>query len=209
MSQEIIIEAKKICRVVRNGLPNRWDGKECILELKRVDYQWKQMEWIGWYFEYKATNLLKTEFGSHPSPSFGSTKFDFKLNQVWDFKAHPINSSTHPWVIVNDKEAIDKCVISYGGVGVVIAEGNAEYDDSSESFKRWHDSLKGGRSDYEKERVKRGAPSRKRKKAFELNKLEAIWFEKETLSNGLERGWITHFQTGMRNADGSSRRAKY
>ena len=112
-------------------------------------------------------------------------------------------------MIVNDQEAIDRCVDRFGGVGVVIAEGEAEYDDDAESFKVWHDSLKGKRSDYEKERISRGAPSRKRKKAFYLSKLEAFWLDKAILSSGLRNDWIDLFQEGMRNADGSSRRPKY
>jgi len=69
--------------------------------------------------------------------------------------------------------------------------------------------LKGKRSEYESERIRRGAPSRKRKRAFNLYKLEAIWLEKALLSKGLGHGWIALFQEGMRNADGSNRRAKY
>jgi hypothetical protein len=213
MPKDKISEAKEICKIVREGLPDRWDGKECILELKNANYQWKQMEWIGWYFEYKAIDLLQARFGSNPGPSFGLTKFDFKLNYVWDFKTHPTNppasSSGRNWVIVNDKEAIDKCSIKFEGLGVVMAEGEAEYDDSTASFKSWHDSLKGGRSDYENERIKRGAPSRQRKKAFNLSKLEAIWLDKSILNTGLEHGWVSLFQEGMRNADGSKWRAKY
>jgi cytochrome b involved in lipid metabolism len=209
MSQNIVAEAKQICNAIRAGFPSKWDGRDCILELKEADYQWRQMEWIGWYFEYKATDILSAQFGRSPGPKFGSTAFDFKLSQVWDFKAHLTNSSTHPWVIINDKEAIDNCISRYGGVGVVIAEGEAEYDDSAQSFKQWHDSLKGKRSNYEVERIRRGATSRQRKKAFNFQKLEAYWFNKTTITEGLKEKWVNFFQQGMRNADGSSRRAKY
>ena len=112
-------------------MPDKWDGKQCILELRNAGYQWRQMEWIGWCFEYKAINLLQARFGLHPGPSFGSTRFDFKLNFVWDFKSHPLNSASHPWVIVNDREAIDKCISNFDGLGVIIAEGEVEYDDST------------------------------------------------------------------------------
>jgi len=136
MLQEPALEAKVISQILRQGLPDKWDGKQCILELKNANYQWRQMEWIGWYFEYKAINLLQARFGIRPGPSFGFTRFDFKLNFVWDFKSYPLNSTSHPWVIVNDREAIDKCIASFGGVGVVIAEGEVEYDDPKESFKQ-------------------------------------------------------------------------
>ena len=85
MSQDTVSEAKTICEILRAGVPNKWDGRKCILELREANYQWRQMEWIGWYFEYKAISLLRSFFGSHPGPEFGSTRFDFKLNYVWDF----------------------------------------------------------------------------------------------------------------------------
>ena len=34
-------------------IPKNWDGKKSILEMKEGgSNQWRQMEWIGWYFEY-------------------------------------------------------------------------------------------------------------------------------------------------------------
>ena len=33
-------------------IPKYWDGRESILEMKESGYpQWKQMEWIGFYFQ--------------------------------------------------------------------------------------------------------------------------------------------------------------
>ena len=56
-------EVNEICEVLHRHLERKWDGKECILELKEADYQWKQMEWIGWYIEYKLRKLLTKRIG--------------------------------------------------------------------------------------------------------------------------------------------------
>ncbi len=56
---------QKDIEIIRNELvniPKLWDGKECILELKQANYNWKQMEWWAFYFEYKAFELLKIPF---------------------------------------------------------------------------------------------------------------------------------------------------
>lgn len=201
-------EAARICKLLNCNIPKKWDGKVAILELKDADFQWRQMEWIGWYFEFKAKKVLTSKFGKAPGPRYGSTEFDFKGENVWDFKAHVSNSSSHPWSIINDKEAIDLCVNEYGGVGIVIATGRAELDYDG-SFKNWHDHLKGGKSDYEKERITRGAPSRKRKTAFTIDNLVAFWLDPESIKIGFREKWIGHFQEGMRNANGSPRRGKY
>ena len=59
------------------------------------------------------------------------------------------------------------------------------------------------------ERIKRGAPSRKRKKSFNLCKIYILWLTEEILEKGLNEKWIGFFQENMRNADGTARRAKY
>ena len=92
---------------------------------------------------------------------------------------------------------------------MIIAQGVAEYDENKGTFKAWHDELKGGRSDYEKDRVRRGAPSRRRKIAFRLRRIEALWLNSDQVTKGLDEGWIDFFQKGMRNANGSARRPKY
>ncbi len=166
------------------------------------------MEWIGWYFEFKAYKLLKTKCGGDRGPKYGRTQFDYRLKNVWDFKAHPTNGSSTSSIIINDKEAVDRCIAQYGGLGVVIAIGAADYDTDG-GFKAWHDGLKGGISDYERARKARSAPSRIRKIAFNLLEYLFLWLEGETIRDGLRGGWISLFQQGMRNADGSPRRAKY
>ena len=34
------------------SLKTVWEGKPSVLELKQANYNWKQMEWWAFYFEY-------------------------------------------------------------------------------------------------------------------------------------------------------------
>lgn len=202
-------EVDEICKVLRSHLQRNWNGKECILELKESEYQWKQMEWIGWYFEHKAFQILREEIGGERGPKYGNTDFDYLRNgYVWDFKSHVDNASSSRWTILNDSEAVGKCLEEYGELGFIVARGIAEYDEDG-SFKKWHDALKGKKSNYEKERIKRGAPSRKRKTEFKVTGFQVFRITDDILEKGLDSRWIGGFQKGMRNADGSPRRQKF
>ena len=205
-------EAKQIIEILIRALPKTVDGKEAILELKQNDYNWRQMEWIGWYFEYKLFTLLTEKMQGSNGPVFGKTTFDYKNQFVWDFKAHPsltAKGTTNDPMILNDREAIETCIRENRGLGFIVIYGKAIYDTTG-AFKEWHDDLKGGPSSYEQERIRRNAPSRKRKSAFEIDRIEAVFFNSQSeLDRGVQEKWITFFQEGMRNADGSPRRAKY
>ena len=49
-------------------------------------------------------------------------------------------------VIVNDKLATAKAIKQFGGAGLILAAGNATYNDKDRSFQIWHQELKGGLS---------------------------------------------------------------
>ena len=82
---------------VLQGLQGYWDGKKCIMDLYHADYQWRKMEWIGWWFEWKGFNTLQKENDAEIGPKYGNTRFDALVGgeDVIDFKSH-INSSS--WV---------------------------------------------------------------------------------------------------------------
>ena len=212
LSLDVIKEANDIVTILKKSLPKIIDGKEAILELKEYDYHWRQMEWIGWYFENKIYQILSEEMGGTHGPVYGNTSFDYQKKHVWDFKAHPIlttKGKPNDTMILNDKEAVETCISEKGGLGFVVVNGHAAFDDSGE-FKLWHDVLKGGKSTYEIERIKRGAPSRTRKIAFEIDSIDSFFLANQSeLIRGINEGWLTFFQEGMRNADGSPRRPKY
>ncbi len=182
-------------------LPVVWDGKQAILDMKNNGYrQWRQMEWIGFYFQFLCERNL-CDVMQIPGPRYGRAEFDGFLQFPWDFKAHVINSSRHQ-VIVNDKEAIQTAIESYGQVGVLIALGKATYNDEDRSFKKWHDRLKGKTSAYEKARRARGAWSRLRKTAFDLKQLAFVQITEKTLAQS------GSFQRNFRNSNGRPRREK-
>jgi hypothetical protein len=212
LANDVEQEATRMLNVLQGTFPQRIRGREAVKELKEADYNWKQMEWQGWYFEYKSFNSLKNELGGMIGPTFGSTEFDYQLNYVWDLKAH---STTTPSgnerrdMYLNDKTAIEDCIRENGGIGFIVAHGDPEYDDDDRSFYHWHQELKGGKSDYVKRREERDAPSRERKKAFPLNRISAYFVPTiDELKEGEEDGWIRPRSQG-RNADGSERPKKY
>ncbi len=159
------------------------------------------MEWIGFYLEF----LCEREFGTiltMPGKTYGKTTFDAHGRIPWDFKAHVSNRGLHT-VIANDSEATVKALDDYGHYGLVIAIGEAEFNDEDRTFKRWHDELKGGTSAYEKNRINRGAKSRRRKTEFLLTEIHFVCFNRSTL-----QACSGTFQAGFRNADGGTRRSK-
>ncbi len=87
-------------------------------------------------------------------------------------------------------------------LGLILALGKVLYNDEDRTFQKWHQELKGGQSQYVKDRIKRGAWSRLRKVSFDLQQVAFIKITDETLIK------CGSFQENFRNADGSPRRAK-
>lgn len=157
MHLEDIIVAKREL----TALPSSWDGKECILEMRRVNYNWRQMEWWGFFFELQCTKLLSSQF-QVPGDSYGRVQFDLKRSINWDLKAKAIKSDDHR-AILNDINAVITSVENYGFHGLMIALCDVEYNDVDRSFQKWHENLKGGESKYVRERKARTSISRYRK----------------------------------------------
>jgi hypothetical protein len=199
-ASNLLVELTKI-------LPAHIDGKSAIEQMmSEGSRQWRQMEWIGFWFEFFVEKPLLESLGATRGPRYGSTEFDIKSNYVWDLKAHPDDK---PSLILNDQEAVGKCIDEHGGLGFIVLEGKATYDESGE-FKAWHDSLKGKTSSYEKKRAAEGRPSRKRKVSFAPKNAKAIFIpDGAALAGAVDEGWLKSFQEGMRNSDGNPRRAKY
>jgi hypothetical protein len=188
-------------------MPRHVDGKSAILEMKDAGSpNWRQMEWIGFWFEHFVDEVFLTESKGLTGPVFGKTQFDMMLSAPWDLKAHP---SDIRQIILNDKSAVDACISQFGTVNYLLISGHTEYDDENRSFKTWHDSIKGGVSKYETTRVSEGRPSRRRKTSFEPTHLFAFSLDHDTLGSAVQDGSIGLFQEGMRNSNGKPRNAKY
>jgi len=182
------------------NLPKFWDGKESILELKEANYQWRQMEWWAFYFEYKVRNLLADKF-SFPGDQYENVSFDFKGAINWDLKAHAIKSNEHK-VILNDKLAMEKSIEKMGCHGEIIALCDVEYNDNDRTFQKWHTELKGGKSEYELAREERTSISRYRKTKAELTEIILLLITKENIED------LDVHKQG-RNSNGSPRNPKY
>lgn len=202
MLPKTITDTVENLRLAAQNMPKVWDGRAAILEMKNAGYKhWRQMEWIGFYFQF----LCEKHFDGlveMPGVTYGRTEFDAFHQISWDFKAHAFNTTTHN-VIANDAEAIANTLSDYGYYGLILAVGEVEYNDEERRFKKWHDQLKEGISQYELNRIKRGAMSRRRKTEFLLSEIHFICLNSGTLSQ-----CSGSFQKGFRNADGSPRRAK-
>ena len=117
------------------NIPKVWDGRISILEMKETDYpQWKQMEWIGFYFQYLCEKHLN-HYMEIPGKKYGNVNFDAFKDVPWDFKAHAMNTSTHQ-LIVNDSEAIANGIKDYGSVGLILALGKVVYNDEDRTFQK-------------------------------------------------------------------------
>ena len=196
------MDTVKQLQVASRAIPRVWDGRQSILEMKNAGFRhWRQMEWMGFYFEFQCVR----HFGDIlriPGPRHGKVEFDALGRIPWDFKAHAANT-TRSVVIANDAEAISAMLDTHGQYGIILAIGDVEYNDDERTFKQWHDALKGGRSDYERKRIARGAISRQRKTSFSLMELHFICLDEDHLAV-----CSASFQEGFRNADGSPRNAK-
>ncbi len=177
-----------------------WDAKACILELKEVNYNWRQMEWWAFYFEYQAKKILKDNF-SFPGDKFGNVIFDLKSKINWDLKASAIKTNKHT-IILNDKNAMDESIKKYKYHGEIIALCDVEYNDENRTFQKWHTKLKGGKSKYEKKREKRTSISRYRKTKAELVEIIIIILNKKNLED------LAIMKQG-RNSNGKPRKLKY
>jgi len=198
--EEFFKIAKRISKEIKN-IPVFWDGRRSILEMKEAGFnQWRQMEWIGWYFQFLCEKLLR-DIMKIPGPKYGKVEFDGFKKIPWDFKSHAVNTSSHQ-IIVNDSQATASAIKDFSCVGLILAIGEVKYNDDKRTFQKWHEKLKGGKSKYELERIKRGAWSRLRKVEFNLEQISFIKIDDEVLVK------CGSFQRDFRNANGKPRRGK-
>ena len=193
--EDVINTARLLLRTLVLRLPRSWDGKAAILEMKRRNDQWRQLEWIGWYGEMIAKDALRGSC-EIPGRRYGHVVFDAFSLVNWDIKVHPNSQSA---AILNDREAIDQSIKEHRYHGLIMLCVDCDYDTDG-SFKAWHDELKGGMSEYEVERISRGARSRRRKRMASLTDIAIILLDEKVCS------LLGSKQKDWRNADGSPRR---
>ncbi|MDR2526650.1 MAG: hypothetical protein LBC92_02120 [Rickettsiales bacterium] len=199
MLWESIFQDISIIKSILAVLPIEWDGKRSILELKYADYNWRQMEWIGWYFEYKAKELLKDKFTE--GDRFSSIIFNLKRTINWDLKSSAVKTDSHK-VILNDKSGMEMSIEKNGAHGEIIALCDVDYNDNARTFQKWHAELKGEKSKYEKEREQRTSISRYRKTRAKLLEILLLVIKQGDLDSLL-------IMKQGRNSNGKPRAEKY
>jgi hypothetical protein len=151
--------SKRICKEIEKRLkyiPVNWDGRDAILEMKDSgNKQWRQMEWIGFYFQFLCEKFLDGLF-QFQVPKYGNSSFDGFYKLPFDFKTHATNTSSRK-IPVNDREAIEFGINDYDSVGLIIAIGDVIYNDEDRTFQNWHEKLKGPQTKYVLENKRRGA----------------------------------------------------
>ena len=191
---------------IEQNFPKTFDGKEAIGILKENNFNWKQMEWAGFYTEY-LMGIIMT--GKCPDKAwgntYGNTTFDAELNGIdVDFKTHSINKPngkpSPPWVICNDWNATNESIQKNGIMYLIVPNVEFVYDNDG-SFKAWHDELKGQESKYCKEKKR---SSRKRKVSGTVISVDIFAVTQENL---LDRNICKEIKQG-RNSNGKPRPTK-
>lgn len=199
-------EMNQIFQKLKAELPAVWDGKTSIEYMKdNNSTQWRQMEWPGFYFQFMCEKILGNKgFMQVPGPKYGNVEFDGFKVIPWDFKAHSIdkNKKDNGKIPTNGFNESVQAINDYGQIGFIIITGDSEYDDENQSFKHWHDKLKGKISKYEQDRIKRAAPSRRRKVNFKPNELVFVFVDNNNIQT------CGKFQTNFRNSNGTVRNPK-
>lgn len=201
MTNPIYQKDKDLLIDTLSKIPIKWDGKVAILKLKEIDYQWRQMEWMAWYFEALCRDLLHRINFKIPGKKYGNVEFDSFHTINWDMKTSAIKSDNHK-VILNDKKATDDSLNEFGYHGIILALVDVEYNDDNRNFQKWHTKLKGGLSKYEKDRISRNVTSRYRKTSAEVKQILLLIIEPDN------EQYLDIYKQG-RNSDGSPRNPKY
>lgn len=200
-------EANRIVSKLGAFFEKRVDGREAVRWMKESgSSNWRQMEWIGFYFEESALTVLDIEQGA----SINNTVFDACGEYVWDFKTHTVctpSGNKRYEMYLNDAASIEECV-SCDGIGFIVAYVKPEYD-TGQSFYSWHEELKESGEAYNKRQSDTSTASRVRKSGFVFDKIESYWIDDmEMLESACREGWMREAVQGV-NSGGNERKSKY
>ncbi len=184
------------------------DGKEAVLWMREEQLSsWREIEWAGYYLKHRMRYNATTYYPNHFNEITEGKCYLVKGKYLWDTRLRSIQATTK--VILFDVEQLNSFVMEYGGLGLILANAIMSYDVSGE-FKKWHEKLKGGPSNYTIQREAEGRPERIRKDAFMISHVSAYYFPKDIFLERPLPSWLKDdFQRTMRQQNGSERNAKY
>lgn len=118
------------------------DGKEAILEMKENGGRWRDVEWVGFYYEYLIDKLGFRSETAYLSPTSKKVKLDYRFDSILtDLKTHNVYS--RPEIILNDKKVMEEALEKEGKIQILLLNGYANKEDrETQFFKKWHDDLK-------------------------------------------------------------------
>lgn len=183
------------------------DGRSAIIDMKDDGFPgWREVEWTGYHIKYliqkECTLKLQDKIKAYDLKKRHFVKGDY----LWDAR---LNANDYNKVILGDLGEYDSIIKKNKGIGILIFDAIAN-SDIFEDFRRWHEEQKGGESNYSIGREAEGRPSRIRKTEYMIRNCQVYFFTSDDIQRGVREGWIDDtFQQNMRNADGSSRGAKY
>lgn len=201
-------EAAVIVRAIAEILPEEISGKDAVTAMRDGgSTQWRQMEWPGFWLEWMCEIGVLPRIGGTAGPLVHRTRFDIRLDGVWDLKVHTNGKKV---AILNDCDAVEHCIATHGGIGFIIVSGDMAMDEDG-SFKAWHDELKGKPSAYVLAGRRNGRRSRPRKDTFSPTRVSAYHFSSmDQLRRAVSAGWMKDsFQAGLPNSNDGERRSKY
>ena len=185
------------------------DGRGAILEMKEDKFPgWADVEWAGYHIKYLVQKACDEKIAGKFTHLIQKRRHLVKGEYVWDAR---FNANDEEVVILGDIKEYNKLLKDNRGIGVLVADTQANSDLSGE-FVQWHEELKGGLSDYSVEREIEGRPPRIRKTEYMIRKIRAYFFKTKDFVDGLDEGWLDNtFQKkyALRNSNENPRNPKY
>lgn len=176
---------------------------------KNAPQNWRQMEWLGFYFEEQMKDSDHNSVVNGHGPRFGNVEIDSWIGdesnrKPVDIKFHSMNNAKgHAQVEVplNDADAVNRCIEEHGVYYLLIAKADCQYD-TDESFKKWREELQGGAGKASLENAANGKVSRLRKTGADIREFSLYAITKDNMDK------LGNFSQGTQHS-GAARNVKY
>lgn len=198
-------EAKEILIIIEKYFPRIFHAQDSIKWLHKYTSQGRQVEWAALFFEEYCRPLLTSFLGGwYGIRIIRGKRIDYQRHYNWDLKVHSIknhNDKINQWIILNDKDTVERIIKFESGMGFVVAHVEFTFDTDG-LLSKWRDS-------HEEKTRSISNHSRIMKSEGRIVKLGAVFIkDMATLENGIEDGWISVFKQG-RQPTGAARKPKY
>jgi hypothetical protein len=182
------------------------DGRHAVTEMKDAGFgSWKEVEWPGYYIRYAVVSDIESGGLAGFEVIKEQKHYMAKREFVWDTRVLDVDMVD---LMLPDAARYDEIIREYGGIGIIIFFAEFNKDETGE-FRNWHQKQGGGQTEYVRDRIARGAPSRTRKLEFMVTHSMALFLNADDMQQGQDEGWISYYAQNMRNARGELRNPKY